>query len=108
MTRLQHVACMTALALAFCGTVPTARAADDGSDSTLNANVTIGLLCVVVGILVYVGWQSDREDKEYRASRSKLLPLLADEGRQLGFYVDDEPRGEVMQVAGGLAFRADF
>ena len=108
MIRLKHTACATALALLCCAAVPPARAADDGSDSTLNANVTIGILCVVVGILVYVGWQSDREDKEYRATTSKLLPLLADEGRQLGFYVDDEPQGEILQVAGGLAFRADF
>ena len=42
--------------------VPTARAAS-GGDAT-NEVVAFGLLGAVVGILVYLGWQADKQDRQ--------------------------------------------
>ena len=54
-----------------------ARAASN--DST-NEIVAFGLLGAVVGILVYVGWKMDKEDRQYFTDHDVLRRAVADTG----------------------------
>lgn len=108
MRSIRSVSCALALSLVTALGAPVPARA--GEDDTLNTEITIGALVVVVGILVWVGWKMDEEDRQLRAQPQRLLPLLADEDRALGVYLDDPvsgPEGD-FDVSAGLAFRADF
>lgn len=54
-----------------------ARAA---SDDPSNEIVAFGLLGAVIGVLVYVGWKMDKEDRQYFTDHDVLRRAVADTG----------------------------
>ena len=70
------------MAVAFAAQpVPSARAAS----GVLDQNLTVGLLVVVVGVLGWVAWHMEQEDRADSLQSSALLPLYAAEDRDLAF-----------------------
>lgn len=104
---LRPVAVALALAFAAPGFTPSEARADD---DTINTQITIGSLLVVVGILVWVGWQMDQEDDLRKAERLRVLPVLADDDSAVGIYLDQlsQHREDAQDLTAGLAFCADF
>ena len=80
---------LLAISLALPVVMPTtARAADD--DPT-NDIVAFGLLGAVVGILVYVGWKMDKEDRQYFTEHNALRQAVA----------DTDAAGQLRLISGG-------
>ena len=75
-------ACVLAAVLFFSLPLPGVRAEDD---SSLNKGALIGLFVVVVGVLFWLGFQSDLEDWSYAAADT--APCLDDEETD-GFRVE--------------------
>jgi hypothetical protein len=78
-----------ALSLGVPAVLPTeARAA---SDDPTNEIVAFGLLGAVVGILVYVGWKMDKEDRQYFTEHNALRQAVA----------DTDAAGQLRLISGG-------
>lgn len=110
MRSFRSVSLALTLAVALAAATPSGARAE--GDDTLNTQITIGTLLLVVGILVWVGWEMDKEDDLRKAQSRSILPLLADaeDARAVGLYLDDlSDHGEdELDLSAGLAFRADF
>ncbi len=80
--------------------------------STLDPNLTIGLLVVVVGVLGWVAWTIDKEDKADRIqARSALLPLYQsdDDSAAIGLLLDQSSaESDELAFAAGLAIGRRF
>lgn len=71
--------CSLVLALLLaCPAAPCSEARAD-NDPT-NEIVAFGLLGAVIGILVYVGWKMDKEDRRYYTDGETLRPAVVDTG----------------------------
>lgn len=95
---------LLALALSVPVLAPTpARAADE--DPT-NEIVAYGLLGAVVGILVYLGWQMDKEDRQHKTEAGLRHALAStEEGGGLMLLCPPARAGE--QIA-GIGYGLDF
>lgn len=72
---LRRCSLMLAISLALPMLQPTpARAADDPS----NEIVAFGILGAVIGIVAYVGWKMDKEDRQYYTDGQLLRQALAE------------------------------
>lgn len=94
-----------ALCLALPLFAPTTAEAASGGDST-NEIVAFGLLGAVIGIVVYLGWQMDKEDRQQK-TEDVLRQALADtsEYGQLLLICPSSRSGEQITGLGyGLAF----
>lgn len=88
------------LAACFWGLAPSAPAR---AESGVNAQVTIGLLVVVVGVLGWVAWQMEKEDQADAVDMRALLPITdPHKNTAFGFVIDQEPRldDRVIHTAG--------
>lgn len=56
----------------------SARAA--GDDDPTNEIVAFGILGAVIGIVAYIGWKMDQEDKRYYTGSELLNQAVADTG----------------------------
>ena len=96
---------LLAISLALPVVMPTtARAADD--DPT-NDIVAFGLLGLVVGILVYVGWKMDKQDKEplSKLDSNQVLAATDDSRSRLLFITAPTREDEQVAAVGyGLSF----
>lgn len=100
------VALISGLLLA--STPASSRAEGSGS---INATATIGLLVVVVGVLGWVAWQMDKEDKADGFSSSTLLPLYRsyDDASAIGFLLNEEAAADRdVSFTAGLAVGRRF
>lgn len=100
----RFIVAVTLVAGLLLASVPSSARAEDDSSSGIDANLTIGLLVVVVGVLGWVAWTIEREDKEDRVQTSALLPLYrsSDDDAAIGFLLNQEPHEEegVIYTAG--------
>lgn len=82
--------------------MPSPARAEDSS--SISATATIGLLLVVVGVLGWVAWQTDKEDKADGFSSNTLLPLYRsyDDATAVGFMLNQEssPDQDIALTAG--------
>ncbi|MCZ7591114.1 MAG: hypothetical protein M5U15_02700 [Kiritimatiellae bacterium] len=80
---------------------PSARAEESGS---ISATATIGLLLVVTGVLGWVAWQTDKEDRADGFSSNALLPLYRshDDATAIGFMLNQKsnPDQDIALTAG--------
>ncbi len=108
MSRIHNMIAV-ALVISVLGvSMPVPARAESG---TIDSNVTIGLLVVVVGVLGWVAWNMERADEEDQFQSRALLPLhvSADESAALGFVLDPEVRGDDDTVfTAGLAIGRRF
>lgn len=108
---LRMTAFALALALGAATLAPRPACAAYGDDEDgINKTLTIGLLVVVVGVLVYVGWKMDQADKELKTEDSRLLPLLAaNDDSRIGLYFDNASAdADALDLTAGLAYRTEF
>lgn len=91
----------TATLLAF-GIFLFAPARTARTESGVNAVATIGLLLTVVGVLGWVAWQVEKEDKADAFQSRALLPFGSpDADTAVGLVLDPEsrPDGRVIHTA---------
>jgi len=89
---------VVALSLGVPAVLPTeARAA---SNDPTNEIVAFGLLGAVVGILVYVGWKMDKEDRLYYSDGDALRRAVADTGAAGQVRLVSPTAREGEQIAG--------
>ncbi|MBW7909111.1 MAG: hypothetical protein H3C50_09385 [Kiritimatiellae bacterium] len=106
--RSRWVCVALAATLAFAALpAPSARA----ESSTLDPNLTIGLLVVVVGVFGWVAWTMDKEDKSDPMMGRALLPLYRaeDDSAALGVLLSPSvTESDELAFATGLAIGRRF
>lgn len=79
-------------------TPSTARAA--GDDDPTNEIVAFGILGAVIGIVAYLGWKMDQEDKRYYSDSGLLNQAVAETGSPGSLRLLSPSAREGEQVAG--------
>jgi hypothetical protein len=94
-----------ALSLALPVVLPTSARAASDSDPT-NEVVAFGLLGAVIGILVYMGWKMDKEDRQHQVEGTLRQALASTDGGSSLLLIS--PAGREGEHVAGLGYGLNF